>query len=108
MKTTKIQHPTVGTFYQVTMSRCELLALVSIMRILKVGFINWLARKGQRQQETQYFHVRDAERIIDALEAPIVEERRQREAEEAEAVDAMEREHVRANDLPEEARAAND
>jgi hypothetical protein len=37
-----------------------------------------------------------------------VMEERAKELEEAEAVDAMEREHVRANDLPEEARAAND
>lgn len=37
-----------------------------------------------------------------------VMEERAKEAEEDAAVDAMEREHVRANDLPEEARAAND
>jgi hypothetical protein len=37
-----------------------------------------------------------------------VMEERAKQAEEDAAVDAMEREHVRVNDLPEEARAAND
>lgn len=134
MKTVKIQHPTIGSFYQVTMSERELLALTSVMRVLKVGFINWLARKGKRTQETQYFYVREAEELIDQLEAPIVEERRQREADAVERkrahadyceacdevhaepcesqvdamVDAAEREFVRANDLPTEPRAEND
>ena len=74
MKTVKVQHPTIGSFYQVTMSERELLALISILRVLKMGFSNWLARKGKATQETQYCYVREAESIVNQLEDPIAME----------------------------------
>lgn len=72
MKTVKIAHPTLGTFYQVTFTEQELRACTSLMRIVSTGFLNWLARKGKTVQTQQIHFYREAERLVEELERPLV------------------------------------
>ena len=53
--------------YRIILSTTELMTICALLTTLRMGFINWLQRKGKRTQDQQVHYITEADKILTAF-----------------------------------------
>lgn len=53
--------------YRIILSTTELMGICALLTTLRMGFINWLQRKGKRTQDQQVHYITEADKILTAF-----------------------------------------